>query len=91
VLVIIRALCEEVYQMLNFLLFELAPVGALDQRLCIPILEEPWLTDGACISIANNNLDYLINYLQHVTVEHLIDSSTKEIVTQLVLYLIKPQ
>lgn len=40
----------------------------------IHVLEEPWLTNGACIAASASSLAFL----KDVRVEHLIDSTTKE-------------
>jgi hypothetical protein len=40
----------------------------------IHVLEEPWLTNGACIATSDSSLAVL----KDVSVEHLIDSTTKE-------------
>jgi ribonuclease HI len=40
----------------------------------ISILDEPWLSDGACISTTGPNLEYI----QNTKLAHLIDHSTKE-------------
>jgi hypothetical protein len=46
----------------------------IGSRANIHVLEEPWLTDGACIVASDSSAAFL----KDVRVEHLIDSTTKE-------------